>query len=63
MNKETQTVEKKVMGKEYIPPLIDISYVEMEYGIAAGSASTKPSDEQGEIKSEWDQGNDISGEI
>ncbi|MCT4216560.1 hypothetical protein J2O08_13520 [Elizabethkingia anophelis] len=51
------------MGKEYIPPLIDISYVEMEYGIAAGSASTKPSDEQGEIKSEWDQGNDISGEI
>ncbi|MCT4216558.1 hypothetical protein J2O08_13510 [Elizabethkingia anophelis] len=63
MNEPKTNQEKKDSKKEYVPPVIDVNLIEMEYGIAAGSASTNPSNDQGEIKSEWDQGNDISGEI
>jgi hypothetical protein len=35
--------EKK---KDYVPPIIEVTFVEMEHGIAAGSASIRPKENQ-----------------
>lgn len=40
--------------KEYLSPQIDVLVVEMENGIAAGSATTVPTDTNQQIQEDWD---------
>ncbi|MYZ59126.1 hypothetical protein EH151_04380 [Elizabethkingia anophelis] len=47
MKEKNTTIEKK----EYIPPVIEVEIIEMEYGIAAGSGTTKPGN--GGVTEEW----------
>ncbi|HFK5593101.1 hypothetical protein [Elizabethkingia anophelis] len=49
--------------REYASPEIIISLVEMEQGIAAGSATIIPDSSTNEIKYEWEDGTDTTGEI
>ncbi len=51
------------MKKTYTPPKIEVTIIEMEQGIAAGSATVKPTDAlNGPIQQEWDT-EDQSGNI
>ncbi|HFK5568362.1 TPA: hypothetical protein ACG0AO_000136 [Elizabethkingia meningoseptica] len=54
MNKGIYTDEIVTKKREYIPPCIAISFIEMEEGIAAGSAFFKPVGPNGEVNEEWD---------
>ncbi|WP_407481830.1 hypothetical protein [Elizabethkingia meningoseptica] len=53
-NKEEENVNKK----EYQPPVLKISFIEMEEGIATGSALTTPSNNNGQVQDEWDTEDD-----
>lgn len=45
--------------KEYVLPKISVTYIEMEHGIAAGSATTEPTnDTNGDINAGWETGED-----
>ncbi|HFK5526081.1 TPA: hypothetical protein ACGZ99_000108 [Elizabethkingia anophelis] len=44
----------KINKKNYIPPLLNIVTIEMEEGIASGSATTLPSSSNGQIREEWE---------
>lgn len=48
MNQETEK-------KDYIAPELEVIRVEMEQGIAAGSATVNPADNNNEIKDEWEK--------
>ncbi|AMR40349.1 hypothetical protein A4C56_02755 [Elizabethkingia anophelis] len=58
LNKHTTLMEEKnkqMVGlKEYLSPQIDVLIVEMENGIAAGSATTVPTDTNQQIQEDWD---------
>lgn len=49
--------------KEYVPPTIEIVMIEMEQGIATGSATTSPNDGTNDIIDEWEDGSNTTGEI
>lgn len=53
-NKEEENASKK----EYKPPVLKISFIEMEEGIAAGSAITTPSNDNGQVKEELETEDD-----
>ncbi|WP_260395876.1 hypothetical protein [Elizabethkingia anophelis] len=44
----------KINKKNYITPLLNIVTIEMEEGIASGSATTLPSSPNGQIREEWE---------
>ncbi|MEH7888577.1 hypothetical protein [Elizabethkingia meningoseptica] len=58
MQHKEEEEEKNLNKKEYQPPVIKISFIEMEYGIAAGSAITTPSNDNGQVKEEWETEDD-----
>ncbi len=44
--------------KNYVPPTLSLSLIEMENGIAAGSAKVIPPDNGGKVQEEWQNGTD-----
>ncbi|AJW62983.1 hypothetical protein VO54_01506 [Elizabethkingia miricola] len=52
------TKEKKEK-KEYVPPKVDVIYIKMEQGIAAGSAVAQPQNPD----ETWTDGGDQTGEL
>ncbi|AQX84317.1 hypothetical protein OZ664_14895 [Elizabethkingia sp. HX WHF] len=59
MKNNKQDEEKNV----YVPPKIEVAFVEMEQGIASGSAKIVPTNIYSEIKEEWEKGDAIEGEL
>ncbi len=39
---------------DYLPPKIEVEFLEIEQGIAAGSAYTVPPNMNGQVKDEWE---------
>ncbi|MCT3649000.1 hypothetical protein HZQ44_13515 [Elizabethkingia anophelis] len=39
---------------DYLPPRIEVEFLEIEQGIAAGSAYTVPPNMNGQVKDEWE---------
>jgi len=52
--------EKKM---KYVSPQLNVEEVEMEQGIAAGSAAVKPGSSSNEVKSQWDTGSDSNSNV
>ncbi|AJW65093.1 hypothetical protein VO54_03667 [Elizabethkingia miricola] len=52
MMKEKNTTLEMKEKKKYVSPLIEVEIIEMEYGIAGGSAIIKPGDVN--VSEEWD---------
>ncbi|MDV3926434.1 hypothetical protein CMT52_13205 [Elizabethkingia anophelis] len=52
--------EKK---RKYLPPKIEVDFIEMEQGIAAGSATVIPTNSSGQVQEEWTTGNDTTGDM
>lgn len=48
---------------DYVCPTFSIKLIEMESGIAAGSAPVNPSDDSSAVKSEWGEASDNSSSI
>jgi hypothetical protein len=42
------------LKREYLPPMIEVEFLEIEQGIAAGSASTIPPNMGGKVNQEWE---------
>ncbi|AQX10026.1 hypothetical protein BAS09_00625 [Elizabethkingia ursingii] len=42
------------LKREYLPPRIEVEFLEIEQGIAAGSAYTVPPNINGQVKDEWE---------
>ncbi|HIB8181753.1 TPA: hypothetical protein ACWX1I_003164 [Elizabethkingia anophelis] len=59
--KENNKQKKEINSckQEYIPPVLDVIWIEMEQGIAAGSAKTSPTDIKNEIKEDWEDGSNV----
>ncbi|MEH6305827.1 hypothetical protein RYH73_09240 [Olivibacter sp. CPCC 100613] len=55
--------EKKMKKNPYVAPLITVELIAMEEGIATGSAMVRPVNDTGQIKTEWQEGTDISRDI
>jgi len=56
-------MKQKDVKKEYFPPKVEVVFITMENGIAAGSATLSPIDPNGgSVKEEWDSV-DQSGEL
>ncbi|WP_407500697.1 hypothetical protein [Elizabethkingia anophelis] len=53
MKKKTKTQKK-----EYVPPKVKVTLIEMEQGIAAGSARVTPVSAGGQVEQEWETGTD-----
>ncbi|AQX01463.1 hypothetical protein [Elizabethkingia anophelis] len=49
------------LQKEYIPPTIDILFIEMEQGVAANSGTITPPNSNDEVKEKWEEGGDLDG--
>ncbi|WP_337084607.1 hypothetical protein [Elizabethkingia anophelis] len=43
---------------DYLPPRIEVEFLEIEQGIAAGSAYTVPPNINGQVQDEWEINND-----
>lgn len=56
--KEEEESTTPVYKAKYIPPLLHVIEIEMECGIAAGSAQTVSPDLGGKVKEEWETGLD-----
>ncbi|MCT4139116.1 hypothetical protein [Elizabethkingia anophelis] len=61
MKKETTQVNNAILLKEYIAPSIEITYVEMEQGIAAASATVIPTNVNGDVSQQWETDVDTTG--
>ncbi|MEI2273080.1 hypothetical protein OHD16_13095 [Sphingobacterium sp. ML3W] len=48
---------------KYVSPQLNVEEVEMEQGIAAGSAAVKPGSSSNEVKSQWDTGSDSNSNV
>ncbi|AIL45656.1 hypothetical protein HZP39_02910 [Elizabethkingia anophelis] len=57
MMKEKESV-KTDCRETYTSPTLSFSFIEMENGIAAGSAKVIPSDNGGKVQEEWQSGTD-----
>lgn len=56
----------EVIRKEYLAPHIDINWVEMEQGIAAGSATVSPAVTAGNtdnVSTDWNTGTDTGSDL
>ncbi|TYO88993.1 hypothetical protein LX74_03081 [Elizabethkingia miricola] len=51
-----EKVEKEVLKKEYVPPVIEIIYMQMEEGIATGSTVQIGGGGQGIKADPWEDG-------
>ncbi|MCL1669810.1 hypothetical protein M2T82_17260 [Elizabethkingia ursingii] len=49
---------KENLKQEYSAPALDVLWLEMEQGIAAGSAKVIPPNSGGQVQEEWTQGPD-----
>jgi len=56
-------MKMKKEKRNYIPPQVELIVLEMECGIAAGSAVTRPDNSSGEVKHEWVVGEDIQQDL
>ena len=59
-NQDLLDVKEVKEKRDYYPPVISVTVVEMEYGIAAGSAAVSPASVSGNtdaVSTEWN-GND-----
>ncbi|MCL1663395.1 hypothetical protein M2T78_03965 [Elizabethkingia ursingii] len=58
-NTHTGFLDKNQEKKNYQTPTIEVAIVEMEYSIAAGSATTEPTNNtNGDIEAGWETGED-----
>lgn len=48
----------KTQKKEYVPPKVSVILIEMEQGIAAGSARVTPVSATSQVEQEWETGTD-----
>ncbi|MNE08891.1 hypothetical protein D3C87_1213910 [compost metagenome] len=62
MKKEVTNVGK-YLRRVYQPPKVEVIFLEMEQGIAAGSAAINPSNQTGDILDEWDTGTDRNTDL
>ncbi|OPC53214.1 hypothetical protein DSC47_02200 [Elizabethkingia miricola] len=53
-----EKMKEKIQKSEYVSPDIKVFFVEMEQGIAAGSAKVVPPNNSGVVQDEWIQGDD-----
>ncbi|WP_337085683.1 hypothetical protein [Elizabethkingia anophelis] len=51
-------MKNTINKRGYIPPMIVTERIELEMGIAAGSAVVNPVSNTGTIQEEWDKGTD-----
>lgn len=58
MMKKSKETEGGFCKESYKEPVLIVESVELEYGIAAGSAKVIPPDSSGFVKEEWDTGAD-----
>lgn len=56
--KKSKKTECGFCKESYKEPVLIVESVELEYGIAAGSAKVIPPDSSGSVKEEWDTGAD-----
>lgn len=49
---------KENLKQEYSAPALDVLWLEMEQGIAAGSAKVVPPNSGGQVQEEWTQDSD-----
>ncbi len=54
---------KKKPKKPYIPPVIYLEFVRMEQALVAGSANVVPTNADGQVKQEWEVGEDIQRDL
>ncbi|PUB34426.1 hypothetical protein C8J95_10290 [Elizabethkingia sp. YR214] len=57
MMKEKES-DKTDCRENYASPTLSFSFIEMENGIAAGSAKVIPPDASGKVQEEWENGTD-----
>ncbi|AQX06861.1 hypothetical protein ATB99_10845 [Elizabethkingia meningoseptica] len=63
MEKINRCLKEQLSKKEYLPPEIEVTIVEMENGIAAQSALVVPVNSAGDVKHDWDEGGTVDKEI
>ncbi|AQW96103.1 hypothetical protein CMT56_17775 [Elizabethkingia anophelis] len=51
-------LKESFLKMDYLPPRIEVEFLEIEQGIAAGSAYTIPPNINGKIQDEWENNND-----
>lgn len=55
MKKSKNDIKNIVKKKQkYVPPHIEVTFIEMEEGIASGSAMAKPGNGNDQITEEWE---------
>lgn len=47
--------------KYYTPPMISAIVVNIEYSIAAGSATVTPVNSTNQVRDEWEEGTNVAG--
>ncbi|WP_407533340.1 hypothetical protein [Elizabethkingia anophelis] len=55
--------ENKEKRRVYFSPVIEVYLIEMESGIAAGSATVLTPNSGGQLQEEWTTGDDVTGDI
>ncbi|ATL43439.1 hypothetical protein OZ664_10820 [Elizabethkingia sp. HX WHF] len=61
MKKQLAHLQESSLKKEYLPPSIEVDEVELEQGIAAGSAVVAPTTVDGDVSQQWDTDTDTTG--
>ncbi|OPC04876.1 hypothetical protein BAS09_04100 [Elizabethkingia ursingii] len=61
MKKKLAHLQESSLKKEYLPPSIEVDVIELEQGIAAGSAVVVPTTVNGDVSQEWDTDTDTTG--
>ncbi|MDV3548109.1 hypothetical protein CMU66_16640 [Elizabethkingia anophelis] len=51
-------LKESFLRMDYLPPRIEVEFLEIEQGIAAGSAYTIPPNINGKVQDEWENNND-----
>ncbi|HFK5553130.1 TPA: hypothetical protein ACGZ9Q_001179 [Elizabethkingia anophelis] len=51
-------LKESFLKMDYLPPRIEVELLEIEQGIAAGSAYTIPPNINGKVQDEWENNND-----
>ncbi|MDX8568491.1 hypothetical protein OZ668_10860 [Elizabethkingia sp. HX XZB] len=62
MKKKNESQISDALKKEYVSPVIEVTYVEMEQGVATTSATIISTDINQDIYDQWDTGTDTSGD-
>ncbi|GAA4179045.1 MULTISPECIES: hypothetical protein [Sphingobacterium] len=61
MKKKLEITEDGNVKKTYIPPSIALQVIELEQGIASGSAAVNPGGSNDAVKEEWGTGTNRDG--